>query len=264
MFGKKEILEQMITHSSAQVAFSKWQRNVAKSFGYIIIKIFGYPLNDVERVLLRSTINYFKNKPIGKILDVGCSHGVYDFELAKQGHTILGIDINIDSINIANKIKKSVGMNNIQFICADIIDYKINENFDYIIIYEALEHIQNDSALIKKLYGLLRKNGILIVSVPYAKDILEYDQPVGACKDKNGNFEFIAEGGGHYRNGYNVDSLSYLLTKNGFSILEKHEQKRPKKIIESMALFPITYPLLLLDKDRWGDIVKVRVIATKH
>lgn len=68
------------------------------------------------------------------LLDLYCgtgSIGIYLSDIAKK---ITGIEINEDAIIDANKNKELNHLDNINFICLDVSKYKLQENFDTIIV----------------------------------------------------------------------------------------------------------------------------------
>jgi len=43
-FGRKEIVELMVNHSIAKQLYSEKERTIIAKYGYLIFKLFGYPL----------------------------------------------------------------------------------------------------------------------------------------------------------------------------------------------------------------------------
>ena len=75
-----------------------------------------------------------------KVLDIGCGHGELDYELANKANLVVGIDIDPNSIRIAQtKFQKP----NIEYIIGDATKYQFQENFDYVILSNVLEHIKD-------------------------------------------------------------------------------------------------------------------------
>src|SRR4030042_552615 len=98
--GKREIVKAMLDHSAAKVAVSKTLRFAGKRFGFLYIRLFGYPANPASRILGREVLKILDKDKKGLLLDVGYSHGTFDFELARRGYTVVGIDINKDSMGV--------------------------------------------------------------------------------------------------------------------------------------------------------------------
>jgi SAM-dependent methyltransferase len=146
----------------------------------------------------------------------------------------------------------------------DILSNKFSENeFDFIVIFETLEHIKEDGKVIQEFNRILKDNGALIISVPYAEDVQEYNEPVGACRIKEGTHICIGEGGCHYRNGYNLGRMGMLLEENGF-LMESWEYLCIPKLFEASFLsFPFKYPLSLFFTNVSKNRVKLKVIAKK-
>lgn len=87
-----------------------------------------------ERLILKykNMINLIKDKSIeSSLLDVGCGYaGFYEYILnQKLNIDYTGIDVCKNMINYANDKYGSLG----NLICGDILDYKFNRRFDYIV-----------------------------------------------------------------------------------------------------------------------------------
>ena len=264
ILGKREICEAMLGHTAAQLGLSSKLRNIGKKYGFIYIKLFGYPPVSANRILARKTLRFLNKIEKGLLLDVGCSHGAYSFELARLGYTVVGIDVNEESVQVAQKIQKYLELSNVTFHCMDILSNNFSEKkFDVIIIFETLEHIKEDSRVIQEFNRILKDNGIIIISVPYAKDVEEYDKPVGACRARKGVYVCIGEGESHYRNGYDLNRMKSVLENNGFVIVSWQHLCLPRLLESSILSFPLKYPLSLILTHFSMNRIKLKVIAKK-
>ena len=66
-----------------------------------------------------------------RILDLCCGGGIFSIFLAEKGHKVLGIDINKNMIDLANKYKPN--QDNPVFIQGDVTKFKPDKDFDTII-----------------------------------------------------------------------------------------------------------------------------------
>lgn len=96
-------------------------------------------------------------------LEIGCANGHGLIELAKKVK-----NVNFEACDFSDKgikqAKKLYGKK-IKFFVHDIYKDKLKKNYDYILIIETLEHINNPKKAIKKY--LKYYNEKLIVTVPY-------------------------------------------------------------------------------------------------
>lgn len=262
--AKRKICEAMLGHTAAQFGLSNFLRNIGEKYGPIYIKLFGYPFSTANRILARETLRILSKDKRGLLLDVGCSHGAFDFELARRGYTVVGVDINKESIGVGEKIRDSLRVKNLTFHHMDILSNDFpDKQFDVIIMFEALEHIKEDDRLILEFRRILKDDGTVILSVPYAEKVDEYNKPVGACMTKDGGYVCIGEGGSHYRNGYNLDRMKTLLEKNGFTMVEWEYLCFPGWLESSLLSFPFKFPLSVLFTHFSRNRLKLKVIAKK-
>jgi 2-polyprenyl-3-methyl-5-hydroxy-6-metoxy-1,4-benzoquinol methylase len=263
--GKQKICEAMLEHTAARVGLSSAWRNIGKKFGFLYIRLFGYPFAPLSRILARKTLKMFDKSNKGLLLDVGCSHGAFDFELARRGYTVVAVDINRESISVGNKIKNALGYKNITFRHMDILSNDFHKKqFDVIIMFEALEHIKDDASVIREFHRILKDEGLLLLAVPYAEDIQEYEEPVGVCKAREGGYVCVGEGSGHYRNGYNLDSMRTLLKKNGFTILSWQYLCLSMWPEASIFSFPFKFPLSIILTHFSKNRLELKVMAQKN
>ncbi len=119
---------------------------------------------------------------IGKFLDIENGFGKQVFEvgsgigamvsiLSERGFKCIGSDIS----NYI--IEKAIGLNpDINFIWCDIQQgINTNENYDYILAFEVLEHLYDPNKAIVNIYKKLNQAGIFIGSTPYpfSKNMLD-------------------------------------------------------------------------------------------
>ena len=111
----------------------------------------------------RSLISKFKNntnKIKGKVLDVGAGDCFYKRYLNADTNYI-GLEIEDTKNYFANQNKDLV------FYDGKKIPFQ-NEYFDNLICFEVLEHTFDYNNLIKEMNRVLKKGGILYLSVPFA------------------------------------------------------------------------------------------------
>lgn len=144
------------------------------------------------------------------ILDLGCGTGAMAFYLANNGHKVVGIDISKKAISIAKESTKHLQLKGEAcFFCKDIKNFKTKQKFDLVICSEVLEHIKNDANVLKKIFRFLKKNSVLVISVPSKNAPLhkwgltkEFDRRVG-----------------HFRR-YSTEEFKRKIENAGFRIIE--------------------------------------------
>lgn len=110
-----------------------------------------------------------------KILDVGCSSGVFLSDLEKLGfdsNNLYGIDISEKAILNS---KKNGLVNTFVMDAQNII---LAEKFDVIVASDCLEHLKDDIQAIKNWKNLLKKDGKMYVFVPAFKSLWSYHDEV--------------------------------------------------------------------------------------
>ena len=106
-------------------------------------------------------LNYLKNSKPGKIIDVGCGLGWYLSTLNNSWQKY-GTDISSFALNNASKYCKTIN-GDIEKI---LKKKKIKQKFDYIIFSHVIEHLKNPIFVLKKLKGILKKSGTLLLETP--------------------------------------------------------------------------------------------------
>lgn len=124
-----------------------------------------------KKDLINKIINKFvkkENKSL-KILDVGCGTGSILKSLKSKGE-LYGIDIS----DFAIKMCSSMGNFKLKRMDAENLKFP-KETFDLIILLDILEHVKNDKKVIDRCYGVLKKNGVVIITVPAHNYLWNFD-----------------------------------------------------------------------------------------
>ena len=164
-------------------------------------EFFG-PRHYYRETLLLNNIKKFLKK--GKILDAGFGNGSLSIRASNNNLNITGIDLSEKFVEyVSEKIKDFPNINIKQ---GDITDLPFDDNsFEGAFCGEILEHIEDDSRAIKELNRVLKKDGIVILSVPANPKLWDKSD----------------EWASHHRR-YTKENLKKLLEDNGFKVEKIH------------------------------------------
>ncbi|MBE7214631.1 class I SAM-dependent methyltransferase [Shewanella benthica] len=152
------------------------------------------------KYLLRRSrlLKILKDLKPGRVLEVGCGAGGITFDATQMGFSCEALETSLQARNIANKIL-SRARSPVE-IHSSAAEWK--EEFDVLMSFEVLEHIELDDAALKEWVSWVKPEGYLVLSVP-------------ALKSMWGPSDVWA---GHYRR-YEKDEFIALLNNNGLDCL---------------------------------------------
>lgn len=108
-------------------------------------------------------LNYAKNM---NIADIASGTGYGAEILLKEGgaKTVIGVDINQDTVEYANRIHSGCGVN---FICKSADKSDLSDgSVDVVVSFETIEHVTDDLKLLSEFHRILKPRGKLICSTP--------------------------------------------------------------------------------------------------
>ena len=102
---------------------------------------------------------------IGKrVLDAACGEGYGSAHLARTAKTVTGVDISKESIAHASERYRA---DNLEFQLADGCNLPFKDNeFECIVSFETLEHLEDQSGLLREFRRVLEPDGFLLISSP--------------------------------------------------------------------------------------------------
>jgi SAM-dependent methyltransferase len=148
-----------------------------------------------------SDINIFDFK--GKVvLDVGVGDGESLIKLKSKGAIVNGVEIRKDACDKGNEL----GLN---IFHGTLLEAKYSsECFDYIRSNHSFEHLTNPIETLQEIRRILKKGGTLFIGVPNNTGLMS--------KIFRKHWYYLGVPFHPYN--YNVKSLSFLLSKHGFSV----------------------------------------------
>ena len=129
----------------------------------------GKPATFEDRIVQRR-LRLLKKTPdfLGKnltLLDIGCGNGASLFGLQKDFKFCLGIDITEEHLSEFDDFKQQNNIQNCEFQKLDVEKQALPNQFDRIISFEVIEHLQREDS-VKFYYETLKEGGLVVVSVP--------------------------------------------------------------------------------------------------
>ena len=111
-----------------------------------------------RREILNKQIKKYSTKKKMSILDFGSGSGTNIHMLSKYGE----VDVYEKDNKTSNFLKKKFSGNGIKIIkkCFS------KKRYDLILAADVIEHIKNDKKIINDLNKILKKNGLIVVTVP--------------------------------------------------------------------------------------------------
>lgn len=196
--------------------------------------------NNITYQIIIKYIDKFIKK--GNVLDIGCGAGTIDFYLASKGNTVVGIDISQRAVESARESAKLMDLKNVKFEAMEFPHKVPGGNYDYVLCSEVLEHLPDDKHAMKKIFNLLNKKGIAILSTP-SKNAPLYKLGYASGFDKRV---------GHLRR-YTVEELKDIAKNAGFTVIAT--EKTEGVLRNFLFLNPIAGKLIRFIKFSLVDIV---------
>jgi 2-polyprenyl-3-methyl-5-hydroxy-6-metoxy-1,4-benzoquinol methylase len=163
------------------------------------INIFRNRFNLLRRFIGKG-IN--SDKEVLRVLDIGCSNGLFLDLFKEKGWETWGVDPSSNA-NIAKKKGHKVTRD-----IFENVEFPANY-FDLVIMNHTLEHMDNPSYFLSKIYKLLKNNGILFVDVPNAGGV--------GARLLGKHWPYLAPD--EHKQQFTRKTLSDLFKKNGFKII---------------------------------------------
>lgn len=115
----------------------------------------------VRRNIVFKLLQKYKVSKTAKIFDFGCGSGYLVGCLQKLGYEVFGTDFSKEAIEFG----LAKGIRNLSIVQG--VDIKPPEGgFDLILALDVVEHIEDDSGVVRGLRGALKPGGMLVITVP--------------------------------------------------------------------------------------------------
>ena len=180
----------------------------------------------------------------------------YGIDLGSSGNSFLFFLDNINqkfSLDIADlPLKQYQDKKNWYPLCGDLmkLPYR-DETFDFLSVLDVIEHIKEDKSAISEMSRILKKNGILIISVPHRmKYYTNQDRLIGHYRRYEIN-QLISS-----FNKYNLRNLKTFGVYGSLMKIADIQAKNPKKIEENLLSLRNKYQYSIGFRALWNIIVK--------
>ncbi len=123
-----------------------------------------YQTSPYEQLKYQRTLEILPKRDYKKILEIGCSEGIFTQKIAGFSQEVLGVDISTTALKRAKQ--RCAHLTNVHFQHIDIVKDEIENGFDLIFCAEVLYYLGQREVLQKiceKLVGSLTAEGYLVL-----------------------------------------------------------------------------------------------------
>lgn len=99
------------------------------------------------------------------VLDIACGEGYGSNLLARDAHSVTGIDIDAETVS---KAKAKYHASNLNFAQGNVENIPCEDKtFDVVVSFETLEHISGHEKMLLEIKRVLKPGGVLLISTPH-------------------------------------------------------------------------------------------------
>jgi len=110
------------------------------------------------------------------VLDIGCGNGYLTYDVSKKAKKVVAVDLDRKNIELA---KKKCFRQNITYLVGDGTRLNLEEKFDVVVLSNILEHIEDRSGFLSRIYPFVDK---FLIRVPMVnRDWLTYYKKELGC-----------------------------------------------------------------------------------
>ena len=202
--------------------------------------IIGLVINPfyIARKALLESIKELGNNISGKTLDVGC--GTKPYEKYFISSEYIGLEI---ETTVHREVSKA------DFFY-DGTKFPFNNNeFDSIVTNQVFEHVFNPDSFLNEINRVLKKNGILLLTVPFVWD--EHEQPYDFARYSSFGIKSVLE-----KNGFEIIDQRKTVTNfgviiqliNGYIYKMTVRNSLIRQIVTVLVMFPLNVFGIILSK----------------
>jgi len=171
-----------------------------RSIFYFILDVIFLRSWHIRRIIKRKG-NKLDEKGPWLLLDAGCGFGQYDRFILKTFGNVMVHSVDVKEEYIGDNrhfFENDIEQKRIRFKTADLLKFESDEKFDLVVCIDVLEHIEEDSLVMKNLSQSMKPEGIFIMHSPshYSEDDADEDDT------------FVGE---HARTGYSKEEIDKKL-----------------------------------------------------
>lgn len=141
---------------------------------------------------LKKIMEQLKGKTV---LDIGCGTGFILSSLEKEGMTTCGIDMHLSALEYSRSHIKG------DLLCGSLNDLPFSHQFDLVLLCDVIEHLTNDITAIGRAIKTIKKDGLMLITVPANPNI----------------WSLIDVFSGHKRR-YTKNTLIHAMKESGLSV----------------------------------------------
>jgi 2-polyprenyl-3-methyl-5-hydroxy-6-metoxy-1,4-benzoquinol methylase len=189
----------------------------------------GFSEDPVFQWLARSQLQavFQIRKSNGRILDVGCGNGAFLAEAKTFGYDVVGIDSSQAAVTLTKERQ-------IPAVAGDFTKAEFSDHFDFITMWDVIEHLQDPRAFVERSLELLKPGGFLVIKTPFVGDPAFY-ATLGTGRLAGVFLQFPP-----HVQFFSKSSLNYLLNSTGYQLVEwlpaqQMRSKRPLSSVRAVA-----------------------------
>jgi 2-polyprenyl-3-methyl-5-hydroxy-6-metoxy-1,4-benzoquinol methylase len=155
---------------NAEDAFNEVYSNEKEMLSYMIgLALSQYLWSTHYEMFGHLKLSLAENKNnINKYLEIGPGHGLFlknAIDILNKNTEMTAVDISQTSLNVSKSIiTHFYPWKNLSFINKDMLDLNMDSEFDFIVMGEVIEHVEDPELLLIKISKLLSKNGRAFLS----------------------------------------------------------------------------------------------------
>jgi 2-polyprenyl-6-hydroxyphenyl methylase / 3-demethylubiquinone-9 3-methyltransferase len=121
-----------------------------------------HDMNPIRGEFVIDLLKQYQKSNSHQIIEVGCGGGIFCEYIAKQGYNIVGVDLSLGAISVAQE-HALINKLTISYEIASVYQLPFaDESFDVVISSDFLEHIEDLETAIYEMSRILKRNGLFI------------------------------------------------------------------------------------------------------
>ncbi|GAA0748904.1 bifunctional 2-polyprenyl-6-hydroxyphenol methylase/3-demethylubiquinol 3-O-methyltransferase UbiG [Ideonella azotifigens] len=104
--------------------------------------------------------------PAAEVLDVGCGGGILAESMARRQATVLGIDLSVKPLKVAQLHALEAGVENLSYreVAVEVLAEERPASFDIVTCMEMLEHVPDPASVVRACATLVKPGGRVFFS----------------------------------------------------------------------------------------------------